>query len=162
MKAAVRFALVAGVLAFGVGTKAQQMGMSQQPKPGMSMSQDMNGMKDMKMSHGFAPFTKDAFKTATEAGKFTLVYFHAPWCTVCQAQEPKLLAHLNGDAKEVVALKVDYDSNVDLRKEMNVQKQSTLILYSGKKEIARLSYKSDDASIDELFKHATMAMKTMK
>jgi len=149
--------MVAGALALGVGVQAQQMGMAaEKPKP---MAQDM---KDMKMAHGFAPFTKAAFKAAADSGKTTLVFFHAPWCPVCKAQEPKVLAHLNGDAKDVVALKVDYDTNMDLRKEMNVEKQSTLILYKGSKEIARLSYKSDDASIDELFKHATMMMKDMK
>jgi thioredoxin 1 len=152
-------AMVAGALALGVGVQAQQMGMAAQtPKPMAQDMKDMNGMKDMKMAHGFAPFTKAAFKAAADSGKMTLVFFHAPWCPVCKAQEPKVLAHLNGDAKDVVALKVDYDTNMDLRKEMNVEKQSTLILYSGSKEVARLSYKSDDASIDELFKHASMGM----
>lgn len=162
MKAVIRLAMMVGAVTFGVsaGLQAQQMGMSASaPKPAMTMSQDMKDMKDMKMAHGFAPFTKEAFKAAADSGKTTLVFFHAPWCPVCKAQEPKVLAHLNGDAKDVVALKVDYDTNMDLRKEMNVEKQSTLILYSGAKEIARVSYKSDDASIDELFKHATMMMK---
>jgi thiol-disulfide isomerase/thioredoxin len=107
-------------------------------------------------ARGFAPFTPAAFKAAADQGKMTLVFFHAPWCPVCKAQEPKVLAHLNRDAKDVVALKVDYDTNLDLRRQMNVQKQSTLILYSGATEIARLSYKSDDASIDELFSHVAM------
>jgi hypothetical protein len=57
-----------------------------------------------------------------------------------------------------VAFKVDYDTNKALRQEMNVTKQSTLILYRGTKELGRLSYKSDDASIDELFTHASMGM----
>ena len=144
MKAVVRIAMVAGALALGVGVQAQQMGMS--------------APQEMKMARDFAPFTKAAFKAAADSGKMTLVFFHAPWCPVCKAQEPKVLAHLNGDAKDVVALKVDYDTNMELRKEMNVVKQSTLILYSGNKEVARLSYKSDDASIDELFKHVSMGM----
>lgn len=163
MTTAIRFAVVAGALALGVGVQAQQMSAGQEmSKPGMAMGQDMKGMKDMTMARGFAPFTKDAFKQATDAGKMTLVFFHAPWCPVCKAQEPKVLAHLNGEAKDVVAFKADYDSSADLRKEMHVQKQSTLILYSGSKEVARLSYKSDDASIAELFKHATMMKKAMK
>jgi thiol-disulfide isomerase/thioredoxin len=141
-----RVAVIAGVLAFGVSAGAQDMA-------GMK---DMKGMQDMKMARGFAPFTKEAFKAAADEGKTTLVFFHAPWCPVCKAQEPKVLAHLNGDAKDVVALKIDYDTNMDLRKEMKVEKQSTLILFSGAKEIARVTYKSDDASIDELFKHVMM------
>lgn len=136
-----RLSVVAAVIALvaGVAVQAQQM----------------------TMMRGFEPFTRAAFKAAADEGKMTLVFFHAPWCPVCKAQEPKVLAHLNGDAKNVVALKVDYDTNMELRKEMHVEKQSTLILYSGAKEVARLSYKSDDASIDELFSHVSMMHKGM-
>ena len=149
MRAVIRFALVAGVVTFGVAVA-------------MAMSQDMKDRKDTTMARGFAPFTKAAFTSAADSGKTTLVFFHAPWCPVCKAQEPKVVAHLNGDARDVVALKVDYDTNMDLRKAMKVEKQSTLILYRGGTEIARLSYKSDDASIDELFKHVTMMKKDLK
>jgi thioredoxin 1 len=115
-------------------------------------------MADKNAMNAFKPFTNEAFAAATAEGKTTLVFFHAPWCPVCKAQEPKVLAHLNNDAKDVVAFKVDYDTNKALRQEMNVTKQSTLILYRGTKELGRLSYKSDDASIDELFTHASMGM----
>jgi thiol-disulfide isomerase/thioredoxin len=137
MKALIRLVVVA--LVFGAGAAQAQ-----------------------QMMRGFTPFTKADFKTAADQGKMTLVFFHAPWCPVCKAQEPKVLAHLNSDARDVVALKVDYDTNLDLRKEMHVEKQSTLILYSGTREVARLSYKSDDASIDELFSHVTMMKKGMR
>jgi thioredoxin 1 len=97
------------------------------------------------------PFTKEAFAAAAAEGKTILLDFHAPWCPICRAQEPKVKARLNGDYKHVVAFRVDYDSNVPLRKEMNVAKQSTLILFQGPKEIARLSYTSEDKAIDDLF-----------
>ena len=112
----------------------------------------------MDQMNDFKPYTSEAFKTAMREGRTTLLFFHAPWCPVCKAQEPKVKAHLNGDHKGVVAFKVDYDSNAALRKELNVDKQSTLILYQGMKEVARLSYKSDDQSIAQFFSHATMAM----
>jgi len=106
---------IAGMLAVvAAGTAA-----ARQMKP---MDHQMNDFK---------PFTQDAFKTAMAEGKTTLVFFHAPWCPVCTAQEPKVKAQLNGDHKNIVAFKVDYDSNGPLRKDMNVDKQSTLILFSG-------------------------------
>lgn len=120
----------------------------------MAQSADM-----MMMKNEFKPFTAEAHARAMSEGKTTLVFFHAPWCPVCRAQEPKVLAELNGAAKDVVAFKVDYDSNMDLRKSMKVDKQSTLILFHGMKETARLSYKSDDESIKAFMAHASMKMK---
>jgi thioredoxin 1 len=115
-------------------------------------------MDQMDQRNDFKPYTAEAVKAAMGEGKTTLLFFHAPWCPVCKAQEPKVKAHLNGAHKNVVAFKVDYDSNMALRKELKVDKQSTLILYQGMKEVARLSYKSDDESIAQFFNHATMAM----
>ena len=112
----------------------------------------------MRPMNGFRPYTTEAFNAAKAEGKTTVLFFHAPWCPVCKAQEPKATAHLNGDARNVVAFKVDYDSNAALRKELAVEKQSTLIMYQGVKEVARLSYKSDDASIAQFFGHAAMPM----
>jgi thiol-disulfide isomerase/thioredoxin len=114
---------------------------------GAAQAGRMNQMND------FRTYSADAFQSATSEGKTTLLFFHAPWCPVCKAQEPKVLAFL-GKHQDVVAFRIDYDSNVALRQQFSVQKQSTLILYHGAKEVARLSYKSDDASMNEFFSHA--------
>lgn len=114
-------------------------------------------MDQMTQTNDFRPYTAEAFKAAQAEGKTTLLFFHAPWCPVCKAQEPKVKAQLNGEHKDVVAFKIDFDSSGALRDEFKVDKQSTLILHRGMKEIARLSYKSDDESIARFFSHA-MAM----
>ena len=159
MKRVVRSAALVMVMGATLGAQTMTQSPAMQGQ-GQAMGQGSAMSNEMAMMHGFMPFSKEAFQSAMESGKTTLVFFHAPWCPVCKAQEPKVLAHLQTDAKEVVALKVDYDSNPALRKEMNVTKQSTLILFRGKSEIARISYVSDDKSIDDLFAH--VAMKTMK
>lgn len=139
MTRAFRFALaIASILPIAAGATV-----------GASQARRMDRVNDIK------PYTPEAFKAAMAEGKTTLLFFHAPWCPVCRAQEPKVQAHLNGDHKDVVAFKVDYDSNPALRRELKVDKQSTLILYRGMKEVARLSYKSDDQSIAQFFSHAT-------
>lgn len=139
---AFRFALaIASILIVGTGAAMRA-----------SQAARMDQMNDFK------PYTPETFKAAMTQGRTTLLFFHAPWCPVCKAQEPKVRAHLNGAHKDVVAFKVDYDTNLALRKELKVDKQSTLILYHGMTEVARLSYKSDDDSIAEFFSHATMGM----
>ena len=130
---------------------------------GVTIAASQTGPMDQKMDqmgqmNDLKPYTAEAVKAAKGEGKTVLLFFHAPWCPVCKAQEPKVKSHLNAAHKNVVAFRVDYDSNMALRKELNVEKQSTLILYQGMKEVARLSYKSDDQSIAEFFSHATMAM----
>jgi thioredoxin 1 len=112
------------------------------------------GQQMMVPANDARPFTQEAFDAAAAEGKTILVDFYAPWCPVCRAQEPKVKARLNADFKHVVAFRVDYDSNAALRKAMNVQKQSTLILFEGRRELARLSYTSEDKAIDALFAHA--------
>lgn len=104
-------------------------------------------------------FTREAFNAAKATGRPVLVAFHAPWCPVCKAQEPKVNALLNSEYKDVIAFNVDYDTNVPLRQEMKVLKQATLILFRGDKETARLSFVSDDASIREFFGHANASAK---
>jgi thiol-disulfide isomerase/thioredoxin len=117
----------------------------------------MPSASDATMKNDFRTFTPTAFKTAQDAGRLSLVFFHAPWCPVCRAQEPKLMSRLNGMYTDIVPFKVDYDSNQALRAEMNVTRQSTVIVYRGAKEIGRLSYTSDDAAIDDLFRKTTQA-----
>ena len=117
--------------------------------PGMNTSAPM-------MKNELQTFTPAAFKAAQDAGKVSLLFFHAPWCPVCRAQEPKIAARLAGAYSHVVPFRVDYDSNQMLRREMNVARQSTVILYRGAKEISRMSYTSEDAAIDQFFGHAAM------
>jgi hypothetical protein len=126
------------------------------PMNQMNQMGQMGQMGQMSQMNELRPYTAEAVKSAMAEGKTTLLFFHAPWCPVCRAQEPKVNAHLNGAHRDIAAFKVDYDSNTALRKELKVDKQSTLILYRGTKEVARLSYKSDDASIAEFFSHASM------
>jgi thioredoxin 1 len=97
------------------------------------------------------PFDQKAFEAAQAAGKPILVEVYAPWCPVCRAQAP-ILARLRGDAKfrNLVSFNVDFDSQKDLLKKLNVQKQSTLIVFKGRQEAGRSTGDTNAGSIEAL------------
>ena len=97
------------------------------------------------------PFDQKAFEAAQAAGKPILIEVSAPWCPVCKAQAP-ILSRLTSDPKfkELVSFDIDFDSQKDLLKKFNVQKQSTLIVFKGKQEAGRSTGDTNAASIGAL------------
>jgi thioredoxin 1 len=96
-------------------------------------------------------FTQRAFDAAEQADKPILLDVWAPWCPTCARQDPAI-REIVADAKfaDLVILRIDFDKEsarifdklpqIDekaLLRRLNVQHQSTLILYRGNQEIAR-------------------------
>lgn len=98
------------------------------------------------------PFEMSAFKAAQSAGKPLLVDVYASWCPVCRAQQ-KVLADLQKDPKydAVTLFRIDYDNQADALAAFSVQRQSTLIAFSGDKETGRSVGDTNAASIAALF-----------
>lgn len=86
-----------------------------------------------------APFTPQALAAAQQAGQPVAVHFHADWCPTCKQQE-KVLAQLKTEpGLDLTVLVADYDKEKDLRKAMRVRMQSTLVVFRGAEEKARLA-----------------------
>ena len=84
------------------------------------------------------PYTAQALAEAQSAGKPVAVHFHADWCGTCKQQE-KAIAQLKGESGlDVTLLIADYDKEKDLRRAMKVRSQSTMVVFRGKDEKARL------------------------
>ncbi len=84
------------------------------------------------------PYSQEAFEAAQQAGKPILVEVSAPWCPICKAQKP-ILAKLSADPrfKDLQIFDIDFDSQKDLLRKLNVRTQSTLIAYKGTTETGR-------------------------
>jgi thioredoxin 1 len=97
------------------------------------------------------PFDQKAFEAAQAAGKPILIDVTAPWCPVCKAQAP-ILAKLKAEPKfkDMVSFNIDFDSQKDLLRTFNVQKQSTLIVFKGRQEAGRSTGDTNPASIEAL------------
>jgi len=98
------------------------------------------GLAFTPISSAFAEtdFSTVAFKAAQKDGKRILVDVWAVWCPTCKAQGPLLKSELaKPENKDVVMLRVNFDTQLDALKAFKVQSQSTLIMFKGDKETAR-------------------------
>ncbi|WP_374327237.1 thioredoxin family protein [Azonexus sp.] len=94
-----------------------------------------------------APWTAADFAQQQAAGKAVALHFHADWCPTCKAQE-KVFNGWRGDAAVPGRLLVvDYDNARELRRQFGVRTQSTLIVFKGDKEVARLAGDTDPAKL---------------
>jgi thioredoxin 1 len=96
-------------------------------------------------------FTDAAFDAAQASGKPILVEVTAPWCPTCRVQKPHIDAvAADPRMREAVVFTVDFDSQKDALRRLNVRSQSTLIAWRGREERGRATGITDGAAIRDL------------
>ena len=103
----------------------------------------------------FTPFTPEAFQKAQASDKPLLIEVYAPWCPICARQQP-IMKELETSSKYsgVTVLRVDFDHQKDVLRDLHVAMQSTLIAFHGKTETGRLVGVVKRDEIDHLFASA--------
>jgi thiol-disulfide isomerase/thioredoxin len=97
----------------------------------------------------------EAFQVALNAGKPILVHVTAPWCPECKAQKPIVAALAERpEYKGLTIFEVDFDTQKDALRGLRVQKESTLVIYKGKAEVARAVGITKREAIETLMKRA--------
>lgn len=98
----------------------------------------------------FAEYRADRLVKILSGGGPVVVHVHADWCAVCKAQLPVMERVLSSSAyKNVQAVRVNFDRDKQFLTDYRVLRQSTIIVFKGGKEIARLSYETDPARIEQ-------------
>lgn len=85
------------------------------------------------------PYTAQALASAQQAGQPVALHFHADWCPTCRQQTTVLNQLKTDPALKLTVLVVNYDTEKDLRKALQVRTQSTVIVYKGAAEKARIA-----------------------
>lgn len=98
-----------------------------------------------------AAYTPAAFAAAQQGGKPILLHVTAPWCPTCKVQAP-IIDKLAAEPahKDLVILRIDFDTQKDILATLNVRNQSTLIAFRGTQERARSAGDTNEASIRAL------------
>jgi len=98
------------------------------------------------------PFDPAAFQQAQAAGKTIVVDFHADWCPTCKKQAPVIVELLKEERfSGVVVFVANYDTQIELKRQLKVSRQSTLVVFKGEREVGRSTGVSRKAGIASLF-----------
>ena len=94
------------------------------------------------------PFSAESLANAQKADKPVAVHFHADWCPTCRKQAITL-ERLKADKSldTLIVLIANYDAERDLRRSMQIRTQSTLVVFKGTNERARLAGESDETKL---------------
>ncbi|MGB4064376.1 MAG: thioredoxin family protein [Azonexus sp.] len=93
------------------------------------------------------PYSPETLAAKQKAGEAVALHFHADWCPTCRAQE-KVFNGWKGDATVPgTLLIVNYDKERELKRQLGVRTQSTVIAYKGGKETGRLAGETDPKAL---------------
>ena len=93
------------------------------------------------------PYAPETLAAKQKAGEAVALHFHADWCPTCRAQE-KVFNVWKGDAAVPgTLLVVNFDKERELKRQLGVRLQSTVIVYKGGKETGRLAGDTDPKAL---------------
>ena len=93
------------------------------------------------------PYSPETLAAKQKAGEAVALHFHADWCPTCRAQD-KVFNGWKGDAAVPgTLLIVNYDKERELKRQLGVRTQSTVIVYKGSKETGRLAGETDPKAL---------------
>lgn len=97
------------------------------------------------------PYDAKIFAQAQAQGRPILIDVYADWCSVCKVQHKHLAELIRKPAyKDLLVLRLNYDTQKAERRKLNVPRQSTLIAFNGRNERGRLVATTDREVISRL------------
>jgi thiol:disulfide interchange protein len=97
------------------------------------------------------PFDARILAQAQAQGRPILIDVYADWCSVCKVQHKHLSEIASSPAyKNLIVLRLNYDTQKAERRKLKVPLQSTLIAFNGRNERGRLVASTDREVISRL------------
>ena len=99
-----------------------------------------------KAADKYTNFSIESLESAKATGKTLVINSYEPWCWSCRKQD-KVLLDAKKEFKDVVFLTYQQGKNKDIAKTLEINFRSTIVIFKGKKEIARLVGQTDKEQI---------------
>jgi thioredoxin 1 len=104
---------------------------------------------------GEVSYSRATLERLLASGQPVAVDFHADWCPVCRAQAPIIKELLTEpQLQRLTVVVADYDTELALRKSLNVAQQSTIVVFRHGKEVARSTGDTTRAGLAALLSKA--------
>ena len=94
----------------------------------------------------YTNFTLSSLEKAKATGKTVVVNSYEPWCWSCRKQD-KVLIGAKNEFKDVVFLTYQQGKHKDIAQALNVSVRTTIVVFKGKKEVARIVGQTEKAEI---------------
>jgi len=96
-------------------------------------------------------YQQAAFQAAQKNDEPILVFVEASWCPICAKERPILQQlYATPEFANLHVFDVNFDTSKPLLRRLDVQEQSTLIVYHGAKETGRMTGATDPIIIKRL------------
>ncbi len=85
----------------------------------------------------YTNFSLKGLEDAKANGKTIVINSYEPWCWSCRKQD-KVLLDAKDEFKDVVFLTYQQGKNKDIADFLNISVRTTIVVFKGKKEVARI------------------------
>ena len=94
----------------------------------------------------YTNFSLESLEKEKANGKTVVINSYEPWCWSCRKQD-KVLIGAKDEFKNVVFLTYQQGKNKDIAEALNVSVRTTIVVFKGQKEVARIIGQTEKSEI---------------
>ena len=91
-------------------------------------------------------FSTEIFEKARDSGKTVVINSYEVWCGTC-SEQTKILDQAEKEFKDIVFLSYEQSKNKEIAQKLNIKYWTTIVVYKGNKEVARVVGQTDKETI---------------
>ena len=91
-------------------------------------------------------FSTEFFEKAKDSGKTVVINSYEVWCGTC-SEQTKILNQAEKEFKDIVFLSYEQSKNKEIAQKLNIKYWTTIVVYKGNKEVARIVGQTDKKTI---------------